>query len=264
MKYTYVTFCTLGLIFSVGTSAVVFAQDTGATPVSATTPRERIIEARKDIRTIKEDRNDTIKEERQELQGDIKTIRTTAGTTTPAGRAEVRNEIRDRVETGRAEMEEERTEARAQIEEKRQEIQSEVEKRRMEQIGKIATVLGKRHEAAYKRLVTIRERIASRIEEMKEKGADTTAAQTALTSADASLALSKTEVDSLLTAIAAATSEGATREALARVRTQAEVTASVIRGAHARLVEAVAALKPGRNKAPVAPATTTPTSSATN
>jgi DNA anti-recombination protein RmuC len=249
----------MGIAVAFSGSALALAQTDGASTAPSVAPtRQRVMDARREIEAIKKTNQQTISNDRAELRNDIKAIREQVKTGSTS-REEVRQEIKDRVTEGRAEIKNDREKAKQEIEARRQQIRSEVDQRRANEIAKMANTLVERYTAAYDRLVGIKNRIATRISEVTARGGSVGNAQTALDKATPLLAVAQTNIDDLKTVVAEATGSASSTEARMAIRTKSEEVKASIKTAHAGLVDAIVALKPGRPNASSTPATVTNT-----
>ncbi len=137
-----------------------------------------------DIRTIRASTTEAAKGIRAEFREGVKNIQgSTTGSTT---RAMMKKEVEDR---NRA-LRETRDEARSQIKDKREE-------RRLALIDAYGERMVKRLEATIERLEKLADRIGSRITKVKAAGGNTTAAESALTSANLHLSEATASITSV-------------------------------------------------------------------
>ena len=207
-------------------------------------------ELRKDIRDIRVERRETVKDEFQKARTDIKAIRATA-TSSGATKDAVRSPVKDIRTEAKQNIKDARTEAREEIKTKQAELRRVRLNREFERVYR-------RFTAAVERLEKLATRIESRLKKFEEQSRDMSASRTRLAEAQAKISAARNDTEAIKTA---AVSSGGTLDAgtaLESRRNAVKTAKESIKVAHAALVQVVNGMKPGRSGTP---ATTTAESS---
>lgn len=236
--------------FFVAATAIA-ADPAGIAPPAVPPPKPQPVrELRKDIRDVRVERRETVKEEFQKARTDIKAIRATA-TSSGAAKDAVRSQVKDVRTEAKQNIKDIRTDARGEIKTKQAELRRVRLNREFERVYQ-------RFTAAVERLEKLATRIESRLNKFEGQSRDMSASRARLASARANINTARSNTDAIKTA--AASSGGAldAATALEGLRNTVKTAKESIRAAHAALVDAVNGMKPGRNGVP---ATTTAESS---
>jgi hypothetical protein len=127
--------------------------------------------------------------------------------------------------------------------ERRAELMGKLSAQRKEIISHLAERMFGRIAAAIERLKKIGDRIGERIAKLKEKGINTTKAESLLTSARTEITNAETALAAAKTAAQGAIESGTSKEAFAAVRTHVREARDAAKKAHKALVDSVVALK---------------------
>lgn len=111
---------------------------------------------------------------------------------------EKRGTVKERVEEKRSKLQEKRDELREKAKERQEEKKQKIEERRAEKIKEFTNRMRERMLAMVERMETLSGRIESRMDKLKEKGADTGEAQAQLDDAKSKLAAVKARISSLV------------------------------------------------------------------
>lgn len=229
------------LFMGVQTAAVHTAEAASTTPSN---PKAQAVrEIKKDIRDIRVERHEAVKNEREQARESVKTIRTTA-TSTGNTRKEVQKQIKDVRTDAKQNVKDIRADARKDIAAKQMEL-------RRTKLHRELLRMHTRFVAAVERLERLADRIDSRIKKFKEQSRDMSASETGLIEARAKIATAKSDVASIKTA--ATSTSGAmidAKETLERVRGAAQTAKESIKTTHEALVQVVNGMKPGRSGTP--------------
>lgn len=183
---------------------------------------------RGEIKDVRKDLREENKNERTDIRGDIKDIRKemkSGSTTRPIGL----QEMRDRLEEGRKNIQQNRGEA-----------SSTIEKLRTELFGRELTIVKARLKAGVERLETIANRIDSRIVKLDGAGANTTDAKTKLAEARTKIAKAKADID----LIVAPTTTPITKDQMNAVKALVETAKNSVKSAQDALNATVKILGP--------------------
>lgn len=144
----------------------------------------------------------------------------------------------------REEISENRQEKREEFKERVATSQAQARLRVVENIQRIFSKILKRFEAALARLDKIADRIATRIDKLKDKGVNTSAAQTQLAEAEVLGALAQTAIGDAQAAIDGINVQSVTvRDAVHAARSAVVSAKEALKNYHKALVEAIRELK---------------------
>src|SRR3989344_4336577 len=220
-------------------------------PPAVSPPKPQPVrELRKDIRDIRVERRETVKDEFQKARTDIKTIRATA-TSAGATKDAVRSQVKD-IRTGaKQNIKDTRTGAREEIKAKQAELRRVRLNREFERVYR-------RFMAAVERLEKLATRIESRLKKFEEQSRDMSTSRTRLAEVRANISAARNDTEAIKTAAVSSGVALDAETALGSLRTTVKMAKESIRVAHAALVQVVNGMKPGRSGTP---ATTTAESS---
>lgn len=157
-------------------------------------------------------------------------------------RLEKRDEVRENFREHRDEVKENISERRAQFASTTALMKTKLTERVKEFVLARAEHFASLLDAMIARLEKLAERIQSRIDVLKDRGVDTTEAETALALAQDEIDEALTSVEALKEAVTKALESETPREALKETKPLAETTKTAIREAHTALVDAIQAL----------------------